>query len=85
MPNPPYSASVIVLYENQDGIHTTIYHWNDVPEGTPIPKGIIGAHTSMFNAGVDVFKQRMFANRTALINGLGSFVNSGQGYPDTPA
>lgn len=37
MPNPPYSGSVIVIHENQDGLVIDLFHWADVPEGMSTP------------------------------------------------
>lgn len=86
MPNPPYSGSVIILRENADGFAIDMFHWADLPEGTPIPPrgNIIQALTA--KAAVDGVtlnhEQRTAATRANLITKFTNFVNAK--FPDTP-
>ena len=79
----PFSGSTIILQETADGISAKVYHWRDVPDGMPIPKGVAGFESLLFGAGFDVFQHRTVATRTALIQAFTAFVNSN--YTDTPA
>ena len=86
MANPPYSGSVIILRENADGFTIDLFHWPDIPEGTPIPPrgNIIAALTARADADGIIFnhEQRTAATRANLIAKFTGFVNSR--FPDTP-
>lgn len=83
MANPPYSGGIIILKENQDGIDARVFHWDEVLQGTPIPKGVVGLENSMFNAGVDFVAERMVTTRTALKTAFAQYIDAK--FPDTPA
>ena len=84
MPNPPYSASIIMLRENADGFSIDLFHWADMPEGTPVPPGgnIVQFLTKKVPDVPLNHEQRTAATRTSLIQKFTSFVNSK--FPDTP-
>jgi len=81
MPNPPYSGGIIIIKENQDGINARVFHWDEVSNGTPIPKGVAGLENLMFNAGVDFVAERMCTTRAALKTAFGQYVDAK--FPDT--
>lgn len=82
MPNPPYSGSAILIRENQDGFVVEVYHWDDVPSGTPLPKGVVGLRESMYSANPDFFTHRSgLATRSALKTAFSAYVDAK--FPDT--
>lgn len=83
MPPPPHSGSTIVLMENADGISARVWHWTNVPDGMPLPKGVSGFESLVFNAGFDVYAHRTVATRTALKTAFAQFIDAN--FPDTPA
>ena len=82
MATAPYSGSILILQENQDGIDVVVYHWDNIAEGVPIPPSgpvinnlvnSIPAHT--FHA------HRMATTRADLIAKFTAYVNAK--FPDT--
>jgi hypothetical protein len=89
MPNPPYSGFVLIVRENQDGGNAKCYIFNEVAEGSPVPKGVNGLEGALFSGldtakvPKDAFVERNFSSRTALKNGLGVIIDVV--FPDTTA
>lgn len=83
MPNPPYSGGAVLIRENQDGFVVEVFHWDDVPDGSPLPKGVAALRESLFAGTPSFFTQRTPATRTALKNAFGVYVDNK--YPDSPA
>ena len=85
MATSPFSGSVLVLRENQDGIHVEVFHWDNVPDGTSIPpRGPIAALLMpLAEPAVGFHAQRMAATRTDLIAKFTAYVNAK--FPDTTA
>lgn len=86
MPNPPYSASVLIIKENQDGFAVEIFHWDDLSEGDPVPPrgNIIPALTAgTFGqaGGLAFHKLRNATTRADLISKFTAYVNAK--FPDT--
>lgn len=84
MPNPPYSGSVLIIRENQDGFLCEIFHWDDVPDGTSIPPR--GSITNMLvprpgdDNGPTFHRVRSAANKAALISAFTQYLTK---FPDT--
>jgi len=81
----PFSGSVLILNENTDGIGVTVYHWDNVPDGTPIPPIGSIAH-QIFNSNQGSTPYTFFASRQAtsradLIAKITTYVNAK--FPDT--
>ena len=89
MPNPPYSGFVLIVRENQDGGNAKCYIFNEVAEGSPIPRGVAGFETMLYSGldtakvPKDAFVERNFSSRTGLKNGLGVIIDVV--LPDTAA
>lgn len=84
MPNPPYSAAVLIIEENQDGFAVEIFHWDDLPENIHVPPG--GAiRTILFGRSTDnvltFHKERNASTRADLIAKFTAYVNAK--FPDT--
>ena len=81
--NSPYSGSVIILSENQDGIELEVYHWTDLPDGTPVPPrgplgGLLNGGQFMAQAGVTIpvtfHKKRMAATQADLVSKFAAYI-----------
>lgn len=87
MPNPPYSGTVIIIKENQDGLNVKCWNYAEIPDGTPMPKGPAALESALFTA-MDTSKgdthiHRMFSTRTATKTGFGQLIDAK--FPDTGA
>lgn len=86
MANPPYSGSVIVLKEHQDGFTVDLYHWNDLADGLPFPPRQIAHILTAGRPGdpgtVSSVRTRNASTRADLISKFTAFVNVN--FPDTP-
>ena len=87
MPNPPYSASVLIIKENQDGFNVEIFHWGDMTENANVPPK--GAIHHILTAGKEgqpdaltFRKVRNATTRADLIAKFTAYVNTQ--FPDTP-
>jgi len=81
---PPFSQSVIIIQENEDGIQLELFHWTDVPEGTMHPPR--GPLAPLLTGGVlppDFVRNRMCSTRTEAIQKFTAYLNAK--FPDTPA
>ena len=87
MANPPYSALVLVIRENQDGGNAMAFVFNEIPEGQPMPRGLPGffhnlqATLDLTKVPQDRFIDRNFTTRTTLKNAFATLVD--QTFPDT--
>ena len=86
MPNPPYSASVLIIKENQDGFAIEIFHWDDLTENANIPpRGdithILAASTPSQSDALTFRKLRYATSRADLKNKFGLYVDAK--FPDT--
>ena len=83
----PFSGSVIILRENQDGIHVEVYHWDNLPDGTVVPpRGPITATLAADkpdNLKYSFHAERMATTRTDLIAKFTAYINAK--FPDTTA
>jgi hypothetical protein len=89
----PFSGSVIVLRENRDGIFLEVFHWDNLPEGVPVPPrgpitGILAGGTAYSPIGgaappADLHDERMAVTRTETIAKFTSYINAK--FPDTTA
>ena len=85
----PFSGSVLILRENTDGIHIEVYHWDNLPDGTPVPpRGSITATLAGIGApsSANAFSfhtERMATTRTDLIAKFTNYINTK--FPDTTA
>jgi len=87
MPNPPYSASIIIVREHQDGFTFEVVHWDDLAENSSVPPG--GSIHQILMAGQagtpeipSLRKIRNAATRTELKTKLGNHFDNK--YPDSP-
>lgn len=81
MANPPYSASVLIITENQDGFHVFIAHWGDTIDevtGMPVPPSPAGFEQSLrASLPPPTFtKRRSFATRAALKTGFALHIDA---------
>jgi hypothetical protein len=89
MPNPPYSGSVIIIKETQDGLILDAFHWAEIPEDMSVPPaGPLTAAKMAGGAlrGTDVTTKRLMRSvptRADAITKLTQFLAAN--YPDTPA
>lgn len=88
MPNPPYSATVLVIEEGSDGLILTALHWDEkigvdpsVLEPPRITNLIAGLKT--MSPRPTFYVQQVAATRAAAVTKFQGFLN--QRYPDTPA
>jgi len=80
----PFSGSVLILQENQDGIHVEVYHWDNLDLGVTIPpRGPITATLASGPIPHTFHAQRMATTRTDLIAKFTQYINSK--FPDTTA
>jgi len=91
---PPFAGSIIIMQENDDGIHMSLFHWTDLAQASTVPpRGtivgwLLGGNMppSLGSVGVilpDFVRNRMPTTRagaTALISAL-----LDAKYPKTPA
>jgi hypothetical protein len=95
MPNPPYSGVVIVIRENQDGLSTRAYVWDekiaatlaavtgDQVVGGEIPPSPSGFVQTLTGANPSRYFERQFTTRTVAKQQTGLLIDSA--FPDTAA
>jgi hypothetical protein len=89
----PFSGSVLILRENQDGIFMEVFHWDNLAEGIPVPPrgpitGILAGGTGYSPIGgaapaADLHNERMASTRTETIAKFTAYINAK--FPDTTA
>lgn len=81
MANPPYSGGILTITETQDGFDVTVYHWEEVSSGQPIPPAPIGLINALHAAKPDFHAHRLCATRGDLKTKIGQYIDAK--FPDT--
>lgn len=70
-------ASILILRQNQDGIHAEVFHWDTLNAGEVPPPGF-GVHQFVQKARVaaDFTADRMSTTRTALKAALATYIDA---------